>query len=253
VDAKPEPTHDGQESRKTPRWRSQGLPLLGRAAKWVAVLAVVSLMVPALTTQWSDRQKELDLKTSLVSQITGSAATATQDAFTLVADEAKSSSIKDPAWRAQYRNILKEWRVAAFTLESELDAYFPRVELSNRQPSQPSRLVPAFALYNDIIQDYIRLSLDECRTNNGRRLAIARIYSYLGEDPPAAITGRPNTSIIHGPECWKKSESFRLGYQDLGDDLLKRRDILVDAVIHSNAAGYNVGFKDFVHQIVPFF
>lgn len=240
---------DKQTGNDESRWRSQGLPLLGRAAKWLAALLVVSIMVPALTTQWSDRQKELDLKTSLVSQITGSAATATQDAFTLVADEAKSTAIKDQTWRSQYRNILKEWRVAAFTLESELDAYFPKVRLANRK----LRLVPEFHRYNNIIQEYIRLSLDECGKDAGRIRVTKDIYAYLGQHEPASISTIPDAPPGHPSQCWRKGERFRLSYQDLGGELLTRRDTLVDAVIHSNAAGYNIGFKDFVHQVIPFF
>lgn len=80
-----------EASHGAPWWRSRGLPLLASAAKWLAVLVVASLMVPALTSQWSDRQKELDVKNAVVAQITHSAATATQDAYSLVDDESKSA------------------------------------------------------------------------------------------------------------------------------------------------------------------
>jgi hypothetical protein len=152
----------------------------------------------------SDRQKELDLKTSLVSQITGSAATDTQDAFTLVGDEAKSASIKDLAWRSEYRRILKEWRVAAFTLESELDACFPHAKVHLLARSRQSSLVPAFRTYNRIIQYYIRLSLDECTTQGGRQGAIKAIYRYLNQQPPHGISDFPIGRVKHGPGCWKK-------------------------------------------------
>jgi hypothetical protein len=234
------------------RWRSQGLPLLGRAAKWLAVLVVVSVMVPALTTQWSDRQKELELKTSLVAQITSSAATATQDAFDLVGDERKSTVIKNDLWRAQYRSILKEWRVDAFTLESELDAYFSAVRLSQ------THLPNAFATYNEVVQNYILLSLDLCSGHKDRTTAVRLIYKYLParspekQDQKETINSDPPGSGA-GRRCWKKSEAFRQAYQTLGEELLDKRDELVDAVIQSDAAGYNVGFKDFVHQVLPFF
>jgi hypothetical protein len=225
--------------------------LLGRAGKWLAVLVVASLMVPALTTQWSDRQKELDLKTSLVSQLTSSAAIATQDAFTLVGDEAKSPTIKDAAWRTEYRSILKEWRVAAFTLMSELGAYFPDVK-STTKPGQDLLLVDAFSEYNNAVQQYIRLSLDECSKNTSRQKVIGELYSYLALSLSNGIKKYP-VGTGSGQKCWKKPERFRKAYQRLGDELLTRRDPLVDVVIHSNAAGYNVGFKDFVHQLLPFY
>ena len=202
-------------------------------------------MVPALTSQWSDRQKELDVKNALVSQITRSAATATQDAYTLVEDEAQSAMIKDPLWRSEYRSILKEWRVAAFTLQSELQAYFPSATLGS------SSLLMAFHNYNNVVQQYIRLSGDECADN--RQWVVNAIYSkYLHKHPWRVIANNP-PGITPNPACWKKSEEFRQSYQDLGENLLGRRKDLVQAVIGSSAAGFNVGFRDFVHQVLPFF
>ena len=83
-------------------------------------------------------------------------------------------------------------------------------------------------------------------------MAIEAISDYLGETVPRVIkTDPPGTGA--GPRCWKKSEGFRASYQTLGESLLEERNTLVGAVIRSNAAGYNVGVKDFIHQVMPFF
>jgi hypothetical protein len=119
-------------------------------------------------------------------------------------DEAKSASIKDLAWRSEYRRILKEWRVAAFTLESELDACFPHAKVHLLARSRQSSLVPAFRTYNRIIQYYIRLSLDECTTQGGRQGAVKAIYRYLNQQPPHGISDFPIGRVKHGPGCWKK-------------------------------------------------
>jgi hypothetical protein len=247
-------TQQGEEaSNGAPWWRSRGLPLLASAAKWLAVLVVASLMVPALTSQWSDRQKELDVKNEVVAQITHSAATATQDAYSLVDDESKSARIKDSLWRSQYRSIVKEWRVAAFTLESELEAYFPNIELSS------SSLVNAFHEYNNHVQQYIRLSGDECADEERNDEAVHKLYGYLfhreSRRGPRAIEMNPpvpKSGNSPDPSCWAKPTKFRSKYQALGEELLRRREVLVQAVIHSNAAGFNVGFRDFVRQVLPF-
>lgn len=241
-------------------------------------------MVPAITTQWSDRQKELDLKTSLISRITGSAAIATQDTISLigdekvVGDEAKSPPIKDAAqyrniiaaWRRQYRNTLKEWRVAASTLQSELHAYFPdttlegfaiddgRCETASSQTASAPRcsLDDAFGLYGRLVSDYIRLSLGECPRDHGRRKAVGQIRSYFHgklESVRWKFIKQP-PRVEHAPlvtDCWLKVDDFRQEHQDLGGRVLNQRNQLVDALIASHAAGYNVGFGDFLHQVIP--
>jgi hypothetical protein len=45
------------------------LPRLRRVALWLLALLVASWVLPALTRQWSDRQAELTLKTSLLTRM----------------------------------------------------------------------------------------------------------------------------------------------------------------------------------------
>jgi hypothetical protein len=118
---------------------------LGRLLKWLVALLVASLFIPAITTQWSDRQKELDIKAALISQITESAAATVQDSVFLVSDESK-----------------------------------------------------------------------------GRR-----------------------------GSCWLKTNEFRIAYQALGERLLSKRQPLLATITESPAAGYNVGFRDFLRQVLP--
>jgi hypothetical protein len=232
---------------------------IGRLLTWLGALVVASLMIPAITTQWSDRQKEVDTKAVLIAELTESAAVAIEDAVTLVDVQEKEklevgeepSTAQESAWLARYHAILGAWRVAAFTLESRFAAYFPdaRLEAFDRP-----LLAPAFHDYNERIQQFILLSANLCREEALRLEAVEKLEEYLSVDflQRAELAGIIRAAETEWP-CWRKAPALREAYQELGEGLLGQRTYFLDTIVRSNAAGYNVGFRDFLRQLLPFY
>jgi hypothetical protein len=225
-----------------------------RSGKWIAALVLASLVLPAVTTQWSDRQKELSLKESLISQLTLSAATAIEGAHSLVIEETQAGPLQAASLRPRYGAIAMGWNVDIFTLESRLNAYFPHAKLRDKPHT---RLGAAVRTYNLRVQDYILLSGPTCSDTDLFRNALKRLKSYLptieeedwlslGWIDEEANDEQPKRS---GP-CWRHAEEFRRAYQEpLGLKLLEKRGSLVETIVQSGAEGYYVGFRDLLRQV----
>jgi hypothetical protein len=221
----------------------------------------VSLLIPALTTQWSDRQKELEIKSSLVAQITESSAATIEDAIFFVEIQVKAwppverMTIRE--WKvygrvadARYRAIVKRWRVQASSLESRLVAYFPDAHFVVDQ-RKPQLLKKAFAEYRGEVEQYILLTKDLCKNDDTRLKTVAAVEGYLKAElnvKPVGLDAAPESV-----SCWEKGEAFLDAYRGVGDSLLLRLNDFVNAIVRSNAAGYNVGARDFIRQILPIY
>ena len=79
------------------------------AAKWIAAVLVVSLVLPAATKQWSDNQQQRQLKTEVTTKLAGAVARATTDGGFLLADQVETGQSEE-ATRAAYKNTLVTWK-----------------------------------------------------------------------------------------------------------------------------------------------
>jgi hypothetical protein len=209
---------------------------------------VISLAIPAITSQWSDRQKELELKDKLVSQFTSSAATAIENADGLVDDETRGGELPADSLRSRWASISSGWKVAAYTLESELAAYYPDAKLRG---DNGMSFQDAFDEYNERVQQFIYLGFNDCRDGRVGRLEL--LSRYLGFRKHGDVWKALDTDAEHKVNCWRRTGDFKAAYVGyLSSLLLEKRADLVDTVIHSSAAGFNDSFGDFVRQIVPF-
>ena len=240
---------NGGTARRKSRGR-RAAPVLG-LLKWIGPLLVVGLLIPALTTQWSDRQKELEIKSSLVGQITESADAAIEDAVFYVDVQMNAwppvDGLSTPRWKAygreqsaRYRENLKQWRVLASSLESRIGAYFPDARYEGTQ-----KLSDAFGAYRQAVEGYMMLGTNLCKGADPRIQTVAALEGYVGVHP-AGLDDAPQSE-----SCWEKSDAFLGAYRQLGDALLVKLTDFVDAIVRSNAAGYNVGSGDLVRQLLP--
>jgi hypothetical protein len=240
----------GDTSTADPATDTTSRPAPGRrravalgAAKWAVTLVIASLAIPAITTQWSDRQKELTLKDGLVSRLTQSAATAIEDAGFLVRDEAISKKVRGSEWRSRFTAIARAWNIDAAALESELAAYFPDTKVASRS------FRSAFHEYSNRVQGYIFLSSQVCQGD--RRVPADSLRKYL--QPTRAATAYPNLTEPSIGDCWRRTGAFKDDYVAAGAALLAHRDPLLTTLVHAHAAGYSVGFRAFLKQLLPFY
>jgi hypothetical protein len=235
-----------------------------RPAVWVLALAVTSLLIPAITKQWADRPKELELRTSLVDRIGESAAQTINTARFIVADTLPEATLRalvcgeaeetrDPTQLERCREMREKettaeqtahidaksaWLQKGAVLESQLAAYFPGSDLSREGKA-----------YVNAVRIYLFLASGVC--GEKREEANGKLLRYLGEDP-----SDPQWAPLHDlteEQCAQKSADleFRSVYGPLGDRMLAKRLDLLVLLNESDAEGFSVGFKDFFGDALP--
>ena len=95
------------------------LPGLRKTALWLLALLVASWVLPALTRQWSDRQAELTLKTTLLTRMSEGLSASIGGAESLV----RRNPPPEAAERAR-DNLVLSWQKTAANVESILSANF---------------------------------------------------------------------------------------------------------------------------------
>jgi hypothetical protein len=233
-----------------------------RPGIWILGIAVTSLLIPAITKQWADRPKELELRISLIDQIGESAARTVNTARFIVADtlpEAKVREVQctpepeDPQAQQGCDEALAEetreeqaahidakssWLQKGAVIESQLAAYFPGTALAREGKR-----------YIDAVRIYLHLATNVCGDQRDR--ANNKLLAYLGEsraDHEALYAFGEDEEL-----CNTKSEDldFRGSYGPLGDQLLARRLRLLTLLNESKAQGFSTGLGDFLVDALP--
>jgi hypothetical protein len=261
-------TDEAQELRSKGRdvspWYVHLSRKIARPGAWVLGIAVTSLLIPAATKQWSDRPKELDLRTSLIDRIGESAAQTINTARFIVADTLPEATLRalvcgeaeasqDPTQLERCRTRREEETIAEQTahieaksawlqkgaiLESQLAAFFPHSDLAREGKA-----------YVNAVRVYLFLASGVCEEK--RDEANGKLLRYLREDPRD-----PRWAPLYGltaDECTQKSANlqFREVYGPLGDQMLAKRLDLLVLLNESDAEGFSVGFVDFFFDALP--
>jgi hypothetical protein len=252
------------EGRDVSPWYVHMGRRIARPGAWVLGIAVTSLLIPAVTRQWADRPREVELRISLVDQVAQLAASTINTARFIVADTLPEATLRalvcteaeasgDPAQLERCRTLREEefraeqkahidaktaWIQRGAILESQLVAYFPGTELSREGKR-----------YVDAVRIYLFLASGVCEEK--RTEANNKLLRYLGEDPTD-----PQWAPLYDmtlEECDQKSENlaFREVYGPLGDRMLAERLNLLLLLNESDAEGFSTGLGDFAVDALP--
>ena len=199
---------------------------------WGAALLVASVVVPAATKQWSDRQAALALRAELIEQISRSSAVAFTGAKRVAAMSA------EPAARAKLLETRDAWEAAQGTIDASYAVYF-----------RDSAARDTWLAYRGEMYRYISLGCcDEFREEDTRLLRM-----YVVDVEPLS-TGSDPWSVIAcgiGEGCEVASE-FARGYTRIGIKLLGKRGDLLRELRQTKPAGFSLGWRDFVADVWPF-
>jgi hypothetical protein len=252
------------EGRDVSPWYVHMGRRIARPGAWVLGIAVTSLLIPAVTRQWADRPKEVELRISLVDQVAQLAASTINTARFIVADtlpeathrayvctQAEESGDAAQAQRCEdlmevefreeqeaHIDAKTAWIQRGAILESQLIAYFPGTELSREGKR-----------YVDAVRIYLFLASGVC--GEKRAEANTKLLRYLREDPEA-----PQWTPLYDMselECDQKSADleFREVYGPLGDRMLAQRLDLLLLLNESDAEGFSTGLGDFAVDALP--
>jgi hypothetical protein len=257
------------KGRAVPAWgRIPGLRPVGRLVKWAVVLFVASLLIPALTKQWTDRSKELETKSAIATKIGETSASTIDTIRYLVGDVLPAASARKaqatalarakheghpvPKARrmnalaaarerkvelATYNKLKNNWGRTSAVIESQLASYFP-----------DSQLPQQWDTYATTVTNYLRLASSVCGDDRKTVLAAVDDYPYAtlvqGDERKALL------SDLSG-DCAVKHRDFQASYFAVGDRLLNEEEVLVRTTVHGHAAGYSSGWRDLWHDFTP--
>ncbi|MBA2372265.1 MAG: hypothetical protein H0V71_11555 [Chloroflexi bacterium] len=231
--------------RVRPKIRTLAVFLLGA---WFA-----SIVIPALVAQWADRTKELELKKTLVTDISDSAAEVTMAAIiidgqsspedlatrnaiaelkavgpsptpaekkAITAAQAAVKKAKQAERRADqvaYNTARNKWFRTSASLKAQLDTYFTGTVASD------------WASYTRVVRDFLILSTDV--SGKERRDLELNVQAFLARpDPVSAGTPFPD-------------------YELIADKLLDDRYLVLSQILSGNTRGYNTGKQDLLQRI----
>jgi hypothetical protein len=252
------------EGRDVSPWYVHMGRRIARPGAWVLGIAVTSLLIPAITRQWADRPREVELRISLVDQVAQLAASTINTARFIVADTLPAATLRayvctkavesgntaqakrceelrEKEFQAEQEahiNAKSAWIQRGAILESQLIAYFPGTELSREGKR-----------YVDAVRIYLFLASGVC--GEKRAEANTKLLRYLKEDP-----SDPQWEPLYDMselECEQKSEDleFREVYGPLGDRMLAERLDLLLLLNESDAEGFSTGLGDFAVDALP--
>lgn len=214
-------------------WIPRGARRFVRAAgKWALVSLVGVLVVQALAKQVSDRQKELELKQSLTSDLGSSSFEAFAEARSLAY---LPQDARTPARRLE---ILTAW----ISDEGRLDGTF-----RSYLPTRNHAVGQEWGGFRDGLYTWLRLAC--CESPRARSARLQEIYAYLRAEratsalPPAAADQW--RTLRCGPGC----SGYANAYDWLGREVL--RFAPYRGIEKSKPEGFSIGFWDFAHDAIP--
>lgn len=231
--APPAPSDEGASS-----WFRARVP---RFVRWLALLFVASLMIPALTKQWSDRKQELQLKETLSTDISRVSANAVLGAEFAVTQQS------GPEQFAARRAVLNDWLRERASIDPRFQVYFSGSDAEDewgfpgRRNSRPS--------FRNAVLYYVLLA---CCDRQDRAAQLTKLRVYLGNVRTSPKAPDPWALLACGPQ---EQCTVRAGYEQayvwLGERLLEGRRALFDQLLDANAAGFSSGWGDFIEDLNP--
>jgi len=98
----------------------------------ILVPIALALIAPWITRRWQDRQRDSQIKTELVTEITGLVMTTVMTVYLFNMRRAQQSMNNDTQ-ENELDRIYRKWRVDTCVIGSKLHAYFPEKEKGDTQ------------------------------------------------------------------------------------------------------------------------
>jgi hypothetical protein len=191
--------------------------------------AVTAWLVPAVTRQWQDRQKEREIKVALVSEISDS----TSD--TLVTSQFVAGGALTNG-QAEYNRISLDWARRSAQVEAKLAAYFPGQGLADD-----------WRRYATVVENDSYLLTAETA---GKAEAVDTVRRYLesarGPGPTAAV----DWDVLRALD-FDNAQAVD-DYVLVSRELLDASKPLIQAILDANAEGFSTTGGDLVDDLTPF-
>jgi hypothetical protein len=205
-----------QQAAPAPSW---GVRLGGWLASPLVVTVVAALLgswlIPQLTREWQNHQESLEIKTSLVSQMSESVSGAVATGRFIASDLVPPKE-QQREWNAGYR----DWSTVSASVGAKLRAYVGQ------------EIGAGWRRFADDLTNFLLLS--SATDAESRRQQV----QALRDD------GDLRRHLTLSPAGWaalrqaKTSRDFQLVYSELARGILERRDELVQQVLDADVSGF---------------
>jgi hypothetical protein len=220
--------------------------------------ALSAWLVPAMTRQWDDRQKEHELKAGVVADM------ASVSAQALVGGEAVwSSAGKRRVPEPKPTPAQKEWELSTLGLEARLRAYFPRSVVTSWEiyawavdrflgASSPS----ASAALQDAVQSGEPL---DPRVADATAQLLALVIERPGPSfkksanmPHSDSINIPKLRGMLSPELQRYEQNYSYAkWTAVEKQLLDIEQAVADQVLRNHASGFSTTPRDLMHDLLP--
>jgi hypothetical protein len=245
---------------------------LGRFFKHPLVIAVLAgvftaVLIPHVTRGWQDRQREAEIKQSLLDDISSSSTTAVRQAISLAQESSRAAGGEQGEPPGDTYAVLRNsWLIKRASARSRIIVYFPD-------------LYPCWYSYERAVADYLSLSVlatpapkqpESAETEQQRAAAAARaskvrvrlIKHYVDGDfattyvlPYTSDDCKPISDLppvvqarlgeLQKVTNWKAlslptdDPRFRQAYAILGEAMLIGMERIIETITHTDAKGFS--------------
>jgi hypothetical protein len=230
--------------------------------------AVTALLLPQFTRQWQDRQKERELKRSVLEKMSTSSTTAVRHAISRVlgklqAAGGEAGEDKDNV----YLQVRNSWLIDRAAVRSTIVTYFPDVNscwysceraiadylglVTNKRADRAARITKIQQYVNSDLRDFYDSpgNVDEaCMRLKKLPMTVVARYQELKT--------KMNWNALR-LEIDPKGDfppAYQGAYQILGEELLIADDRIITTIVGANGKDFSHGisYKDWVPDWVPF-
>ena len=221
----------------------------------IAVLAGAfsALLIPQITREWQDRQREQDLKQSLLEEISTSSTAAVRQAISLASGHARAAGGAEGEDAGDiYHAVRNSWLIRRASARSRIVVYFPN-------------LYACWYSYERAVSDYLSLAVADKTPadESGRRARVRSLRRYVNADfaqsyiDPTAPDGcKPLRGLpevvqsrfgqLKDATGWTALTSthtrgFQAVYAVLGEELIIGMERIITTIVKTPAKGFSHG------------
>lgn len=242
------------KSKRDPPERPSFWSKLGSILRHPLVIAALAatfsaLLIPQITREWQDRQKEQDLKQSILQEVSTSSTTAVRHSISLVQGQLRAAG-GEPGEAAPevYALLRNSWLIDRATARARIVTYFPQ-------------LYSCWYSYERAVADFIGLFTANSSSRNDRAGLLERYVSnHFAKsygppevaDPCMTVDRLPSVAqarltVLERALAWNaltlptSDEHFRNAYAILGEALLIDMDRITATIAKAPAEGFSHG------------
>ena len=229
---------------------------IGRFLKHPLVIACLgalfaAFLLPFVTRQWQDRQKELELKQGLVDQIATTTTTAVRRGVSLIQGQTRAAGGETGEEPAEVYALLRNsWLINRASARSRITTYFPDLQ-------------SCWYAYERVVADFLGLVDGTAAGRRGRAPAISEYinkeqpdnceplaslpedvqsrYAELKQKINWSALGKPDASAQGANDAPVHPPGFNGAHAILAELVLIHQDRLIKSIVRSDAKSFYHG------------